>query len=160
MPANKEVAVSWGFSCVKEMADATGVDYSNIKTEEDLVPLLEAVKEMYPDVWPVVSGGGAMTVLNTSDDLGGDIGSLLDCTNPDDTTVINWYASDEYKEIVERRYEWVKKGLIPPDASSFLRIRLPLRSQPVEALASSATPSPASKWSTSALPRRKCWSLP
>ena len=62
--------------------------------------------------------GGAMTVWNTSDDLGGDIGSLLDCTNPDDTTVINWYASDEYKEIVERRYEWVKKGLIPPDASS------------------------------------------
>ena len=61
---------------------------------------------------------GAMTVLNTNDDLGGDIGSLLDCTNPDDTTVINWYASDEYKEIVERRYEWVKKGLIPPDASS------------------------------------------
>lgn len=118
VPANKEVAVSWGFSCVKEMADATGVDYSNIKTEEDLVPLLEAVKEMYPDVWPVVSGGGAMTVLNTNDDLGGDIGSLLDCTNPDDTTVINWYASDEYKEIVERRYEWVKKGLIPPDASS------------------------------------------
>lgn len=48
VPANKEVAVSWGFSCVKEMADATGVDYSNIKTEEDLVPLLEAVKEMYP----------------------------------------------------------------------------------------------------------------
>lgn len=118
VPANKEVAVSWGFSCVKEMADATGVDYSNIKTEEDLVPLLEAVKEMYPDVWPVVSGGGAMTALNTNDDLGGDIGSLLDCTNPDDTTVINWYASDEYKKIVERRYEWVKKGLIPPDASS------------------------------------------
>ena len=78
VPANKEVAVSWGFSCVKEMADATGVDYSNIKTEEDLVPLLEAVKEMYPDVWPVVSGGGAMTVLNTNDDLGGDIGSADD----------------------------------------------------------------------------------
>ncbi len=118
VPANKEVAVSWGFSCVKEMADATGVDYSNIKTEEDLVPLLEAVKEMYPDVWPVVSNGGGMTSMNTTDDLGGDIGSLVDCTNPDDTTVVNWYASDEYKEIVERRYEWVKKGLIPPDASS------------------------------------------
>lgn len=118
VPANKEVAVSWGFSCVKEMADATGVDYSNIKTEDDLVPLLEAVKEMYPDVWPVVPGGGSMTILNTNDDLGGDIGSLLDCTNPDDTTVINWYASDEYKEIVERRYDWVQKGLIPPDASS------------------------------------------
>ena len=118
VPANKEVAVSWGFTCVKEMADATGVDYSNIKTEDDLLPLLEAVKEMYPDVWPVITDGGGMTILNTNDDLGGDFGCLLDCTNPDDTTVINWYASDEYKEIVERRYDWVQKGLIPPDASS------------------------------------------
>ena len=55
VPANKEVAVSWGFACVKEMADATGVDYSNIKTEDDLLPLLEAVQEMYPDYYPVVS---------------------------------------------------------------------------------------------------------
>lgn len=45
VPANKEIAVSWGFACVKEMADATGVDYSNIKTEDDLLPLLEAAKE-------------------------------------------------------------------------------------------------------------------
>ena len=43
MPANKEVAVSWGFSCVKEMADATGVDYSNIKTEEDVEKYLGEV---------------------------------------------------------------------------------------------------------------------
>ena len=40
--------MSWGFSCVKEMADATGVDYSNIKTEEDLVPLLEALRRCTP----------------------------------------------------------------------------------------------------------------
>lgn len=118
VPANKEIAVSWGFACVKEMADATGVDYSNIKTEDDLLPLLEAVKEMYPDVWPIVAGYGGMSTMNTADDLGGDIGSLEDCTNPDDTTVVNYYATDSYREIVERRYEWAQKGLIIPDASS------------------------------------------
>lgn len=118
LPANKEIAVSWGFSCVKEMADATGVDYSNIKTEEDLVPLLQAVKDKYPDVWPVVPGGGAMTIMNTEDNLGGDLGSLIDCTNPDDLTVVNYYASDYYKEVVERRFDWVQKGFIPPDSSS------------------------------------------
>ena len=76
VPANKEIAVSWGFACVKEMADATGVDYSNIKTEEDLLPLLRAAKEMYPDVWPVVASYGGMSTMNTNDDLGADIGSL------------------------------------------------------------------------------------
>ncbi len=118
VPANKEIAVSWGFACVKEMADATGVDYSNIKTEDDLLPLLEAAKEKFPDVWPVVASYGGMSIMNTADDLGADIGSLEDCTNPDDTTVVNFFATDTYKDIVERRYAWTQKGLIIPDASS------------------------------------------
>lgn len=56
--------------------------------------------------------------MNTADDLGADIGSLEDCTNPDDTTVVNFFATDTYKDIVERRYAWTQKGLIIPDASS------------------------------------------
>lgn len=118
VPANKEVAVSWGFACVKEMADATGVDYSNIKTEDDLLPLLEAVKEMYPDYYPVVSSYGGMSMMVTNDDLGGDFGALEDCTDTDTLDVVNFYATDTYKEIVERRYAWSQKGLIMPDASS------------------------------------------
>ena len=35
----------WGFAMNKEMADATGIDYSSIKTEEELEPLLEKVKK-------------------------------------------------------------------------------------------------------------------
>ena len=50
VPSNKEKATGWGFAMNKEMADATGIDYSSIKTEEELEPLLEKVKEMYPDV--------------------------------------------------------------------------------------------------------------
>lgn len=118
VPANKEIAVSWGFACVKEMADATGVDYSNIKTEEDLLPLLRAAKKMYPDVWPVVASYGGMSTMNTNDDLGADIGSLEDCTDSSNTTVVNWYATDAFREICERRYEWAQEGLIIPDASS------------------------------------------
>ena len=47
VPANKEKATGWGFAMNKEMADATGIDYRSIKTEEELEPLLEKVKEMY-----------------------------------------------------------------------------------------------------------------
>jgi putative aldouronate transport system substrate-binding protein len=118
VPANKEKAVAWGFSFVKSVADELGVDYSEIDTEEELEPLLQAVKDNYPDMYPVMSNGGTMNTMTTADDLGYDFGVLEDCTDPNNTTVVNWYETDQYREIVERRYEWTQKGLIMPDAAS------------------------------------------
>lgn len=116
VPANKEKATAWGFVMNKEIADSTGIDYTKIHTEEELEPLLLKVKEMYPDMYPVVSNGGSMNTMTTFDDLGGDQGVLKDVTNSEDHTVVNWYATDEYREIVERRYRWAQEGLIMPDA--------------------------------------------
>ncbi len=116
VPANKEKATAWGFVMNKEIADSTGIDYSQIDSEEELEPLLRKVKEMYPDMYPVVSNGGTMDTMTTFDDLGGDYGVLKNALDQDDHTVVNWYATDEYREIVERRYRWAQEGLIMPDA--------------------------------------------
>ena len=117
IPANKEKATGWGFAMNKEMADATGIDYSSIKTEEELEPLLEKVKEMYPDVYPIVSNNGSTSLMTAQDDLGGDIGSL-ESASGDNTTVINYYGTDEYMNEMKLRYDWAQKGLIMPDAST------------------------------------------
>ena len=117
VPANKEKATGWGFAMNKEMADATGIDYSSIKTEEELEPLLEKVKEMYPDVYPIVSNNGSMSLMTDQDDLGGDIGSL-ESASGDNTTVINYYGTDEYMNEMKLRYDWAQKGLIMTDAST------------------------------------------
>lgn len=117
VPANKEKATGWGFAMDKEMADATGIDYSSIKTEEELEPLLEKVKEMYPDVYPIVSNNGSMSLMTDQDDLGGDIGSL-ESASGDNTTIINYYGTDEYMNEMKLRYDWAQKGLIMPDAST------------------------------------------
>ena len=117
VPANKEKATGWGFAMNKEMADATGIDYSSIKTEEELEPLLEKVKEMYPYVYPIVSNNGSMSLMTDQDDLGGDIGSL-ESASGDNTTVINYYGTDEYMNEMKLRYDWAQKGLIMPDAST------------------------------------------
>ena len=117
VPANKEKATGWGFAMNKEMADATGIDYSSIKTEEELEPLLEKVKEMYPDVYPIVSNNGSTSLMTDQDDLGGDIGSL-ESASGDNTTVINYYGTDEYMNEMNLRYDWAQKGLIMPDAST------------------------------------------
>lgn len=117
VPENKEKATGWGFAMNKEMADATGIDYSSIKTEEELEPLLEKVKEMYPDVYPIVSNNGSMSLMTDQDDLGGDIGSL-ESASGDNTTVINYYGTDEYMNEMKLRYDWAQKGLLMPDAST------------------------------------------
>lgn len=72
---------------------------------------------MYPDVYPVVSHTGTMSLMTNQDDLGGDIGSLESAAS-ESTEVINYYASDKYMEEVKLRYDWGQKGLIMPDAST------------------------------------------
>ena len=78
---------------------------------------VENVKEMYPDVYPIVSHVGSMSLMTNPDDLGGDIGSL-ESVSSDSTEVINYYATDKYMNEMKLRYDWAQKGLIMPDAST------------------------------------------
>lgn len=117
VPANKEKATGWGFAFIKEMADETGIDYMNIKTEAELEPLLTKIKELYPDVYPVVPHNGGLSEMSNQDELGGVVGCLLD-TSTDSTTVENYIESDAYMAEMKLRYEWAQKGLILPDAST------------------------------------------
>lgn len=114
----KELGLGLGFACNTEMLESLGVDYSNITSEADMEPILQAVKEKYPDVYPWGSDSGAMgDFLLAIDWLGRDFGVLMDSFDDNDTTVVNLYTSDEYYELCKRRYEWSQKGLIMPDAS-------------------------------------------
>ena len=72
---------------------------------------------MYPDVYPIVSNNGSTSLMTDQDDLGGDIGSL-ESASGDNTTVINYYGTDEYMNEMKLRYDWAQKGLIMPDAST------------------------------------------
>ncbi|MFI3200188.1 MAG: ABC transporter substrate-binding protein [Eubacteriales bacterium] len=116
-PANKETSVSYGFIFNKEMADATGIDYSKITTEAEMEELLVAVKELYPDTYPIVSDMGSMYTAVALDDLGDDFGVLMDM-NSTDLLVEDWYATDRFRELCELHYKWSQMGLIMPDASS------------------------------------------
>lgn len=114
---NKELGTGVGFACNKEMLDATGIDYSNIKTEEEMEPILRKVKELYPDVYPWVSDTGFMDyIMYPIDYLGRDFGVLLNVFD-DTTEVVNMYTTDEFYDICKRRYEWQQEGLIMPEAS-------------------------------------------
>ena len=118
VPNGKEHAEGFGFVCRTDMLEELGYDTSTIKSDEDVEDLLRAVKEKYPDVYPLVSDNGQIGYyMGHKDDLGGDYGVLVDCLE-ENYTVENWYESDAYRELVERRYSWAQEGLIMPDAQT------------------------------------------
>ena len=114
---NKELGMGLGFACNTEMLESLGIDYSNIMTEADMEPILQAVKEKYPDCYPLASDSGSLgDYLLAIDWLGRDFGVLTDAFS-DNTEVVNFYTSDEFYELSKRRYEWSRNGLIMSDAS-------------------------------------------
>ena len=50
----------------------------------------------------------------TRDDLGGDFGWLENCLDDSEMTVVDWFETDTFKEIVQRRYDWAQMGYIMP----------------------------------------------
>ncbi|MEK3714336.1 ABC transporter substrate-binding protein [Paenibacillus sp. FSL R7-0333] len=115
---NKELASGYGYAIPTEYLEALGTDPSSIKTEEDYEGLLKAAKAKFPNMYPLVSDAGTMGYyISYKDDLGGDPGVLEDSTK-DSTTVVNWYTSDTYKDIVARRYQWQQEGLLLPNGST------------------------------------------
>lgn len=119
VPNNKDKAEGFGLAMRTDMLEATGYDVSQIKTEADLEGLFAAVKELYPDTYPLVSDNGQMGYLMMyKDELGGDFGILENCLDENTTQVVNLFETDSYKETVERRYDWAQKGYIMPDAAT------------------------------------------
>lgn len=117
VPNNKEKAQGFGVAMRADMLEAVDFDLSTIKTEEDLGDLYRAIKEKYPEVYPLASDNGQMGYhMIERDELGGDYGVIVNSTATDDATVVNYYETAEYQEMVKRHYDWAQEGLVLPDA--------------------------------------------
>ena len=113
----RDLANSQGFAYVKSVADEVGFDASNIKTLDDLKTELLKVKAAYPNMWPVAVSAGENIRNWGWDPLGDDtvnLGVLADMAT--DTTVVNLYETDQYKNLVTEMYNWMQEGLIQADA--------------------------------------------
>lgn len=119
IPNNKEKAQGFGIAMRTDMLEAVNYDLSTIKTEADLEGLFAAIKEAYPDTYPLVSDNGQMGYhMIARDELGGDYGVLMDDTNVTTAEVVNYFETPEYAEMVQRHYDWSQKGYIIPDAAN------------------------------------------
>lgn len=90
---------------------------------EDLIPVFEAVLASGMDAYPLTLGDGtnatSRALANMFDDMGdlsNHVSGVLMLSDPD--TVVNVYATDEYRAMVLQRREWYEKGYIEPTSYS------------------------------------------
>lgn len=116
VPMNKDKASDSGFAMRKDVVEELGIDVSAIKTLDDVEEVLTLVKEK-TDYYPLVSDHGALQGFLPYDELGDGLG-VLENIFDDNTTVVNWYETQTWQDLVKRMWDWNKKGLIMPDATS------------------------------------------
>jgi putative aldouronate transport system substrate-binding protein len=119
VPTNKDHAGALGFIMRKDILAETGYKLEDIKSFDDLHKVLQKVKELYPDMYPVASDSGKMMTLE-GDNLGdiNNLGTVMDPYSGTSTKVEDIYESDYYKDLCTMTYQWAQEGLIMPDAAT------------------------------------------
>ncbi len=117
----------WYFVYRNDIAEEVGFDKESVKDVDDLEELLTKVHEAHPEIYPLVpTNAGDQMLIRATDD--GEFGYAVDylgdsedgctgCIVNDEETVENFYATDAFKQMVQRAYDWNKKGLLMPETS-------------------------------------------
>ncbi|WP_138750869.1 ABC transporter substrate-binding protein [Paenibacillus sinopodophylli] len=119
VPSIRDLAQDYGFVMRKDLADKYSIDFSQIKTFDDYGKLFQVLKSNEPDMVSAAnaSGGSILGTYRTYDQLGNELGVLLN-NGLDDLKVVNWFASDEYENMVRKLREWYLDGYLLKDAAT------------------------------------------
>ncbi|MDQ0115165.1 ABC transporter substrate-binding protein [Paenibacillus harenae] len=116
VPTIRDLATSYGYLIRQDLVDKHALDLSQVKTLNDLEPILQTIKDNEPNMIPFVNGTGAspLTYYSTRDSLGDDMGVLLN--NGQDLKVVNWFETEEYAAQLKQMRKWYQAGYISKDA--------------------------------------------
>ena len=117
VPTLKDWAVEGVVNCNLDVVEELGLDISNIKSLEDLTPILEKVHEAHPTMLGFQMRGNAplFRILNFETVSGTPIGAFR---LGEYDTVLNQYETEEAKAYFDLMHEWYNKGYIRKDAAS------------------------------------------
>ena len=110
-----------GYLIETEALKNAGFDYENGDkiTLDDLDVIFEKLKELYPDSYPAGLMGAtprsSMTCI--ADPLGATAASGV-VMGYDSTEVVNYFATEEYKNFLEHTRDWYEKGYVLQDAAT------------------------------------------
>ena len=123
IPANYYAGHGFSFVALTSELDALGFtfDEEQMYTIEDVEEVMAAYKEAKGDGYYSIAGfadGDLLGNIIPTDDLGDPaIGSLMD-GGLGDTTIVNRFATDEYREGYDMARRWFNAGYINPDVIS------------------------------------------
>lgn len=123
VPANYYAGHGSSFVALTSELDALGFsfDEDQIYTMDDIEEVMAAYKEAKGDGYYSIAGyadGDIMANICPTDDLGDPaIGSLMN-GGLEDTTIVNRFATDEYRAAYDKVREWYNAGYINPDVIS------------------------------------------
>lgn len=123
VPANYYAGNGRSFVAITSELDALGFsfDENQIYTLADIEEVLAAYKEAKGDGYYSVAGfadGDIASIICPTDDLGDPaVGSLMG-GGLESTTVVNRFATDEYRELYQKIRSWYLAGYINPDVIS------------------------------------------
>jgi len=114
----------WGLCLPVETLNAIEVEEKELYDYEDLDAIFAQVHQMYPDLVVLdICGALSVTVADhfiMYDDLdcAGAVGGVLMNAGMDDTTIVNLFETEEYKEYVTWMRKWNQDGYISQDAAT------------------------------------------
>lgn len=112
LPVNKEMATQYGWIYRKDIADKYGIDMTQYKNFESLMPVLEKIKASEPDIkYPIDWAKDTAPAA-----ISGSFENFIckDGSYPD-TKVMNPYATPEFEKACKTANEFYNKGLVRPD---------------------------------------------
>lgn len=122
IPANKAIAWQPQFIYREDIMQEIGVDPTTISSIEDLREVFAKVKEKYPDMTLLASSGtgdvGMGNTMKEMDFLSDDMYTPKGVLEGDNTTVVDYYSTDQFKEKITLMREWYNKGYISKDAAT------------------------------------------
>lgn len=124
IPAYKGVALAPDLVYRADVMKDIGVDPASIKSVNDLTEVFAKVKAKYPDMTPLVPvQGGSSGLITTL--FGADVDFLGDSylvpvavLDGNNTTVVDFYETQRFKDLTTLAREWYNKGYIMKDAAT------------------------------------------
>lgn len=114
VPARETDCYRLVFLARTDLLAELGASPAQVTGLDSLHTLLLQARQRYPDVIPVVPQCGCTLPPMELDPLNDGVGVLLGSAG---TTVVNWYASEEYRALCSRMYGWAQEGLVMKSGS-------------------------------------------
>ena len=117
VPVEKEWYADSCLVMRKDILDKYNLDVSNVKSLADCAPIFETIHENEPDMKIIVGAKDGLIGNIYFADVLSDRFGVLD-NGGADTTIVNYYETDNYKNLAATVHDYYEKGYIDKDMAT------------------------------------------